>query len=74
MVIALTVLVVVVGCLVIGLPFTWLYWKQADRWAESERVRTELQRRAAESGADGPSGGIAGSADDPAADTGGRGG
>lgn len=33
------IVVICVVCCVVGFPFTWIYWKQADKWAEAEKRR-----------------------------------
>lgn len=52
----IVILVIAAGCAIVGLPFTWIYWKQADKWAETERRRMEAQRRAADASETKPEG------------------
>lgn len=41
-------IVVIIGILVIGTPFTLWWWKQADRWADSEHKRFKPDPRKAD--------------------------
>lgn len=43
----LVILLIIIACCVVGFPFTWIYWKQADKWASAEASRAEASRQAA---------------------------
>lgn len=39
------ILIIAIACCVVGFPFTYIYWKQADKWAESERLRKNARNK-----------------------------